>query len=140
MDPSDWEYNRLMYTLKDFIETRRRNCGMERTFLISHPPNPKYLQAHKVAFVGGGGEEDSDQDDYDDEDDEELESTTPAVRSERPFNYVSNREEKQSLMFRNAQMVNSDDSLIFSCVCFRSILILQLCLCSPRICVCHIVV
>lgn len=67
----------------------------------THPPIIKYLQTIKVAY---DEEEDSDQ--YD-EDEDELETTTPAVRSERPFNYVSNREEKQSLMFRNAQMVNS---------------------------------
>lgn len=64
---------------------------------------PKYLQTNQVAF--DEEDEDSDQDD-DDDDDDQLESTTPAVRSERPYSFVCNREEKQSIMFRNAQMVN----------------------------------
>ena len=52
--------------------------------------------------------EDVDDDDEDsDQDDDHLEAETPAVQSQRPFNYVCNREEKQSLLFRNAQMVIS---------------------------------
>lgn len=63
-------------------------------------PNPnRYLQTDKVA------DDDDDDDEYD-SDDEQLEGTAPAVRSERPFDYVCNREAKQGLLFRNAQMVN----------------------------------
>lgn len=79
--------------------TTEQNAGVKET-LCDVLPNPnRYLQTDKVA-------DDDDDDEYDSDDDEQLDGTAPAVRSERPFDYVCNREAKQGLLFRNAQMVN----------------------------------
>lgn len=99
----DINYNGYIATLlkRKYDETDASPDSGEHHPFHPNPNQHKYLQTKQVAF-DDQDDEDSDQD----EDDDQLESTTPAVRSERPFNYVCNREEKQSLLFRNAQMVN----------------------------------